>query len=99
MAIKDLTGEKFFNWKVISRGENIGSKPAWICECQCDKKNSEDKKVNEIKVNDFQDFQCKSLANFYPEPKKEETFKNLKMEQCQDMSDMSEKLDAEKQNF
>ena len=21
MAIKDLTGEKFFNWKVISRGE------------------------------------------------------------------------------
>ena len=60
-------------------------------QCKCDKKNSEDKKVNEIKVNDFQDFQCKSLANFYPEPKKEE--------QCQDMSDMSEKLDAEKQNF
>lgn len=73
----------------------------WILmQCQCDKKNSEDKKVNEIKVNDFNDFQCKSLANFYPEPKEEETFENLKkMKQCQDMSDMSEKLDAEKQKL
>lgn len=73
----------------------------WILmQCQCDKKNSEDKKVNEIKVNDFNDFQCESLANFYPEPKGEETFENLKkMKQCQDMSDMSEKLDAEKQKL
>ena len=54
------------------------------------------KVTSPITVNDFQ---CKSLANFYPEPKKEETFKNLKMEQCQDMSDMSEKLDAEKQKL
>ena len=44
-------------------------------------------------------FPCESLANFYPEPKDEETFKNLKMKQCQDMSDMSEKLDAEKQKL
>ena len=69
----------------------------WILmQCQCDNKDSEDKKIT---VNDFQ---CKSLANFYPEPKKEETFKNLKMKQCQDMSDMSdmsEKLDAEKQKL
>lgn len=47
----------------------------WILmQCQCDNKDSEDKKVNEIKVNDFQ---CKSLANFYPEPKDEETFNRL----------------------
>ena len=69
----------------------------WILmQCQCDNKDSEDKKIT---VNAFQ---CKSLANFYPEPKKEETFKNLKMKQCQDMSDMSdmsEKLDAEKQKL
>lgn len=58
------------------------------------------KVTSPITVNDFQ---CKSLANFYPEPKDEETFINLKkMEQCQDMSDMSdmsEKLDAEKQKL
>lgn len=73
----------------------------WILmQCQCDKKKSEDKKVNEIKVNDFNDFQCKSLANFYPEPKEVETFNNLKERgQGQDMSDMSEKLDAEKQKL
>lgn len=45
------------------------------------------------------DFQCKSLANFYPEPKDEKTFEKLKKEQCQDMSDMSKKLDAEKQKL
>lgn len=44
-------------------------------------------------------FPCKSLANFYPEPKQEETFEKLKEEQCQDMSDMSKKLDAEKQKL
>ena len=60
-------------------------------QCQCENKDSEDKKVN--------DFQCKSLANFYPEPKQEETFEKLKREQGQDMSDMSEKLDAEKQKL
>lgn len=58
---------------------------------------------NEIKVTSLimvKGFQCESLANFYPEPKDEETFINLKkMEQCQDMSDMSEKLDAEKQKL
>ena len=64
----------------------------WILmQCQCENKDSEDKKVN--------DFQCKSLANFYPEPKQEETFEKLKREQGQDMSDMSEKLDAEKQKL
>ena len=64
----------------------------WILmQCQCENKDSEDKKVN--------DFQCKSLANFYPEPKQEETFEKLKREQGQDMSDMSEKLDAEKQEL
>ena len=44
-------------------------------------------------------FRCKSLADFYPEPKDEETFEKLKKEQCQDMSDMSKKLDAEKQKL
>ena len=44
-------------------------------------------------------FQCKSLADFYSEPKDEETFEKLKKEQCQDMSDMSKKLDAEKQKL
>ena len=48
---------------------------------------------------DNKDFQCKSLANFYPEPKDEKTFEKLKKEQCQDMSDMSKKLDAEKQKL
>ena len=49
--------------------------------------------TSQIKVKDFQ---CKSLANFYPEPKDEETFNNLKMKQGQDMS---EKLDTEKQKL
>lgn len=44
-------------------------------------------------------FPCKSLADFYPEPKDEETFEKLKKEQCQDMSDMSKRLDAEKQKL
>lgn len=44
-------------------------------------------------------FRCKSLADFYPEPKDEETFEKLKKEQCQDMSDMSKRLDAEKQKL
>lgn len=48
---------------------------------------------------DNKDFQCESLANFYPEPKQEKTFEKLKREQGQDMSDMSEKLDAEKQKL
>lgn len=66
----------------------------WILmQCQCDNKDSEDKKIT------VEDFQCKSLANFYPEPPKEDTFGELKMKQCQDMSDMSKKLDAEKQKL
>lgn len=66
----------------------------WILmQCQCDNKDSEDKKIT------VEGFQCESLANFYPEPKKEETFEKLKMKQCQDMSDMSKKLDAEKQKL
>ena len=44
-------------------------------------------------------FRCESLADFYPEPKDEETFEKLKKEQCQDMSDMSKRLDAEKQKL
>lgn len=54
------------------------------------------KQTSSIKVEGFQ---CKSLANFYPEPKDEATFERLKMKQCQDMSDMSKKLDAEKQKL
>lgn len=66
----------------------------WILmQCQCDNKDSEDKKIT------VEGFQCESLADFYPEPKDEETFEKLKEEQCQDMSDMSEKLDAEKQKL
>ena len=57
MAIKDLTGEKFFNWKVISRGENIGGKPAWICECQCDKKT-----IKLIRSDHLKDGHCKSCG-------------------------------------
>lgn len=57
---------------------------------------------NEIKVTSpitVNAFRCKSLADFYPEPKDEETFEKLKKEQCQDMSDMSKRLDAEKQKL
>ena len=57
MAIKDLTGKKFFNWKVISRGENIGGKPAWICECQCDKKT-----IKLIRSDHLKDGHCKSCG-------------------------------------
>lgn len=57
---------------------------------------------NKIKVTSpitVNAFRCKSLADFYPEPKDEETFEKLKKEQCQDMSDMSKRLDAEKQKL
>lgn len=61
-----------------------------------------EKDKNGIKVTSpimVKGFQCESLANFYPEPKKKETFEKLKMKQCQDMSDMSKKLDTEKQKL
>lgn len=36
--LKDLTGQKFGRLTVIMRTENIGSKTAWLCKCDCGKK-------------------------------------------------------------
>lgn len=36
--VKDLTGQRFGHWTVISRGENSPSKqPRWLCRCDCGK--------------------------------------------------------------
>lgn len=57
MKIKDLTGQYFFNWKVIKRGDNIGNKPAWICECQC-----QNKTIKLIRSDHLKDGHCKSCG-------------------------------------
>ena len=31
----DITGSKYGRLTVVSRAENIGGKPAWLCSCKC----------------------------------------------------------------
>lgn len=33
----DLTGKRFGMLKVVSRGENVGVKVSWVCQCDCGK--------------------------------------------------------------
>ncbi len=37
-SLLDLTGEKFGDWKVISRASNIKGHTRWLCVCNCGKK-------------------------------------------------------------
>jgi hypothetical protein len=36
----DLTGKTYGNWKIISRGENIGKIVGWLCICKCGTKRT-----------------------------------------------------------
>ena len=35
MALIDLTGQRVNKLLVLSRVENVGKQPAWLCECEC----------------------------------------------------------------
>ena len=35
MRLNDLTGNRFGRLLVMSRADNIGSKTAWLCRCDC----------------------------------------------------------------
>ena len=103
--LKELIGFKKviftngYQWILMQCNEVEYSKPNFKIKIVDDKEGIKWKWIKLTSPITVKDFQCKSLANFYPEPKKEETFEKLKMKQCQDMSDMSKKLDAEKQKL
>lgn len=40
MKFKDLTGQRFGRWTVISRAENKGHHTAWNCVCDCGKRKT-----------------------------------------------------------
>ena len=37
----DLTDKQFGNWMVLKRVKNKGTRPMWLCECQCDNKTQQ----------------------------------------------------------
>lgn len=35
MSVIDLVGQRFGKWTAVSRAENIGTRAAWLCRCEC----------------------------------------------------------------